>query len=118
MSDDLLERVDDGVAVLTLNRPDRLNAMSRPMLTDLVAALTRIADDGAIGAVVLTGTPPGFCAGGDVKAMADGGLNSPGDRQASGNRAAVQWPPREAAPPRSREPCPAEPIGGTAPSYP
>jgi 2-(1,2-epoxy-1,2-dihydrophenyl)acetyl-CoA isomerase len=72
MTTDLLETVKDGVAVLTLNRPDRLNAMSRPMLDALLEALPRLADDPAVGVVVLTGAGRGFCAGGDVKAMAEG----------------------------------------------
>src|SRR6266511_123265 len=72
MSEDVLEVVEDGVAVLTLNRPDRLNAMSGPMLDALLAALPRLAEDGEVGVVVLTGSGRGFCAGGDVKAMAEG----------------------------------------------
>ena len=72
MTSDLLEAVKDGVAVLTLNRPERLNAMSRPMLDALLEALPRLAEDPAVGAVVLTGAGRGFCAGGDVKAMAEG----------------------------------------------
>ena len=72
MSTDLIEQVKDGVAVLTLNRPDRLNAMSRPMLDALLEALPRLAEDPEIGVVVLTGAGRGFCAGGDVKAMAEG----------------------------------------------
>ena len=72
MTTDLLETIKDGVAVLTMNRPDRLNAMSRPMLDAMLEALQRLADDPAVGAVVLTGAGRGFCAGGDVKAMAEG----------------------------------------------
>jgi len=72
MDRDLLEVIDEGVAVLTLNRPDRLNAMSPAMLDLLLEALTRLARDPAIGAVVLTGSGRAFCAGGDVKAMAEG----------------------------------------------
>jgi 2-(1,2-epoxy-1,2-dihydrophenyl)acetyl-CoA isomerase len=72
MTTDLLENVKDGVAVLTLNRPERLNAMSRPMLDALLEALPRLAEDAAVGVVVLTGAGRGFCAGGDVKAMAEG----------------------------------------------
>jgi 2-(1,2-epoxy-1,2-dihydrophenyl)acetyl-CoA isomerase len=72
MSTDLLEQMKDGVAVLTLNRPDRLNAMSRPMLDALLEALPRLAEDPAVGVLVLTGAGRGFCAGGDVKAMAEG----------------------------------------------
>ena len=72
MSTDLIEQVKDGVAVLTLNRPDRLNAMSRPMLDALLEALPRLAEDPAVGVIVLTGAGRGFCAGGDVKSMAEG----------------------------------------------
>ena len=72
MSQDLLEAVKDGVAVLTLNRPDRLNAMSGSMLAGLLEALPRLGEDAEVGAVVLTGAGRGFCAGGDVKAMAEG----------------------------------------------
>ncbi len=72
MAEDVLETVKDGVAVLTLNRPDRLNAMSGPMLDTLLEALPRLAEDPAVGVVVLTGAGRGFCAGGDVKAMAEG----------------------------------------------
>jgi 2-(1,2-epoxy-1,2-dihydrophenyl)acetyl-CoA isomerase len=72
MTTDLLENVKDAVAVLTLNRPERLNAMSRPMLDALLEALPRLAEDPAVGVIVLTGAGRGFCAGGDVKAMAEG----------------------------------------------
>ena len=69
---DLLEQSKDGVAVLTMNRPERLNALSRAMLEALESALARLAADPAVGVVVLTGAGKGFCAGGDVKAMAEG----------------------------------------------
>ncbi len=72
MGQELLEELKDEVAVLTLNRPDRLNAMSPPMLDALLEALPRLAADPEIGVVVLTGAGRGFCAGGDVKAMAEG----------------------------------------------
>jgi 2-(1,2-epoxy-1,2-dihydrophenyl)acetyl-CoA isomerase len=72
MAQDLLEVVKDGVALLTLNRPDRLNALSPAMLDALLEALPRLAADADVGAVVLTGSGRGFCAGGDVKAMAEG----------------------------------------------
>jgi 2-(1,2-epoxy-1,2-dihydrophenyl)acetyl-CoA isomerase len=72
MAEDLLETIKDGVAVLTLNRPERLNALSGSMLTALLEALPRLAADPDVGVVVLTGAGRGFCAGGDVKAMAEG----------------------------------------------
>lgn len=70
---DLLVAVQDGVATLTMNRPERLNALSRPMLDALASTLPRLAEDPAVGVVVLTGAGRAFCAGGDVKAMAEGG---------------------------------------------
>jgi 2-(1,2-epoxy-1,2-dihydrophenyl)acetyl-CoA isomerase len=54
-----------------MNRPDRLNALNAEMLQGLCDSLTRAAADGAVGAIVLTGAGRGFCAGGDVKAMAE-----------------------------------------------
>jgi 2-(1,2-epoxy-1,2-dihydrophenyl)acetyl-CoA isomerase len=72
MTQDLLESVKNGVATLTLNRPDRLNAMSGAMLDALLDALPRLAEDGSVGVVIVTGAGRGFCAGGDVKAMAEG----------------------------------------------
>jgi 2-(1,2-epoxy-1,2-dihydrophenyl)acetyl-CoA isomerase len=70
--DHLLETLQDGVLTLTLNRPDRLNALSREMLERLHAALLRASTDRAVGTIVLTGAGRAFCAGGDVKAMAEG----------------------------------------------
>ena len=72
MTQDLLEELKDGVAVLTMNRPDRLNALSRSMLDAMLEALPRLAASDDVGVVVLTGAGRGFCAGGDVKAMAEG----------------------------------------------
>ncbi len=72
MPHELLESVADRVATLTLNRPDRLNALSSPMIDGLLEALPRLAADPAVAVVVLTGAGRGFCAGGDVKSMAEG----------------------------------------------
>ena len=72
MTQDLLEAVKDRVALLTLHRPDRLNAISRDMLDALLEAMPRLAADPDVGVVVLAGAGRGFCAGGDVKAMAEG----------------------------------------------
>jgi 2-(1,2-epoxy-1,2-dihydrophenyl)acetyl-CoA isomerase len=70
-TDDLLADVDDGVAVLTMNRPDRRNAMSEAMMTAMERVLSDIEIDNSVGCVVLTGAGGAFCAGGDVKAMAE-----------------------------------------------
>jgi 2-(1,2-epoxy-1,2-dihydrophenyl)acetyl-CoA isomerase len=69
---DMIEVVKDGVAVLTMNRPDRLNALSGPMLDAMLETLMRLGADQNVGVVVLTGAGRAFCAGGDVKAMAEG----------------------------------------------
>ena len=63
-----LER-HDAVAVLTMNRPDRRNSLSDPMLLDLSAALSECLDDRSLGAVVLTGAPPVFSAGADAPSL-------------------------------------------------
>jgi 2-(1,2-epoxy-1,2-dihydrophenyl)acetyl-CoA isomerase len=72
-TDHLLARVEDRVAILTMNRPERRNAFSNPMLEGLVAALRDAEQAADVGCVVLTGAGGAFCAGGDVKAMAEGG---------------------------------------------
>ncbi len=70
MSEELLLTVEGGVAVLTLNRPERLNALTRSMLSDLRTHLAALAEDPAIGCVVLTGSGRAFCSGGDVRVQA------------------------------------------------
>jgi 2-(1,2-epoxy-1,2-dihydrophenyl)acetyl-CoA isomerase len=74
MEKEFIETIEGGVATLRLNRPDRLNALSTPIMEGLLEALPRLADDGAVGAIVLTGTGRAFCAGGDVKSMAEGSV--------------------------------------------
>jgi 2-(1,2-epoxy-1,2-dihydrophenyl)acetyl-CoA isomerase len=69
---DLLARVETRVLTLTLNRPSKLNALSMDMITSAIDALQRAVNDPEIGAVVVTGAGRGFCAGGDVTAMAGG----------------------------------------------
>jgi 2-(1,2-epoxy-1,2-dihydrophenyl)acetyl-CoA isomerase len=74
MEQQLLESISDGIATLTLNRPERLNALSTPIMEGLLAALPRLAQDAAVGVVVLTGAGRAFCSGGDVKSMAEGSV--------------------------------------------
>src|SRR6476620_1375008 len=71
MDKELIETRSDGVATLTLNRPDRLTALSAPIMEGLLEAVPRLAADSSIGAIVLTGAGRAFCAGGDVKRMAE-----------------------------------------------
>jgi 2-(1,2-epoxy-1,2-dihydrophenyl)acetyl-CoA isomerase len=67
---DILTDVRDRVATLTLNRPEKLNALSPGLIRDSIAALKEWARDPGIGAIVVTGSGRAFCAGGDVSAMA------------------------------------------------
>jgi len=62
----------DGVAVLTLNRPEARNALDLAMRTDLEAALTRLGADAAIRVLVVRGAGEHFCSGGDLKFMQSG----------------------------------------------
>ena len=66
--------MEDGVAVLTLNRPERRTAMSGPMVEALARTLAALEIDDEVGCIVLTGTGGAFCAGGDVKGMAGEGV--------------------------------------------
>ncbi|MCC6388920.1 MAG: enoyl-CoA hydratase/isomerase family protein [Dehalococcoidia bacterium] len=68
MSDTVrLESAGDGVAVVTLNRPDSLNAMNTEMLAAMPAIFRRVAEDGDVRAVIITGAGRAFSAGGDMK---------------------------------------------------
>ncbi len=62
---------DDGITTITLNRPEKLNALAGHMRGDLAEALEAAGSDRAVHVVVLTGSGRGFCAGGDVAAMAE-----------------------------------------------
>ncbi|MBV7486614.1 enoyl-CoA hydratase/isomerase family protein [Bordetella sp. BOR01] len=65
----ILLDVQDGIGVLTLNRPAVRNAIDDAMRTELLDALDRAARDPAIRALVVTGAGKAFCAGGDIKGM-------------------------------------------------
>jgi 2-(1,2-epoxy-1,2-dihydrophenyl)acetyl-CoA isomerase len=72
-TEDLLASIEDGVAVITLNRPEARNAMSGEMNAALQKCLTDFELDPAVKCIVITGAGKGFCAGGDVKGMAASG---------------------------------------------
>ena len=63
--------IADGVATLTLNNPDERNTMTAPMVAEIVAAMDRIESDSAVGALVVTGTAPAFCAGANLGNLAE-----------------------------------------------
>jgi enoyl-CoA hydratase/carnithine racemase len=67
----LLYDVKDRIATLTLNRPDRLNALGGTLREDLYAAIIAAGADPGVGVIVITGAGRGFCSGGDVKSMSE-----------------------------------------------
>ena len=70
----ILYEKKEQVGVITLNRPQRLNAISTQLAIDLDQLLGEIALDEEVRAVVLTGAGRGFCGGADIKEMAEGGM--------------------------------------------
>ena len=75
----LIFEKENGVAVLTMNRPEARNAMSGEMNEAMRATLEEVELDPTVRCVVLTGAGKGFCAGGDVKGMASSGDGTVGD---------------------------------------
>lgn len=69
MSNELHFTVEDGIATITLNRPEKLNAFTTEMLNDWADALIESQNNNDIKVVVLTGTGRAFCSGGDVNGM-------------------------------------------------
>jgi enoyl-CoA hydratase len=65
-------QVDGGVAVVTLDDPARRNAFTGPMVDGIVTAFDRLEADRDVGAVVVTGAPPAFCAGADLGDLGGG----------------------------------------------
>jgi len=72
MSSTVLYERDGRVAIITLNRPERMNTMGDDLPERALEALERAADDADVWAVILTGAGRAFCAGGDLGAMAEG----------------------------------------------
>lgn len=81
--DEVLLRVEDSVATLTLNRPDRLNAWTHELGDTLAARIEQAAADPTARAIVITGAGRGFCAGGDVALL----------RELEAGEAAFRLPP-------------------------
>ncbi|MFO7281204.1 MAG: enoyl-CoA hydratase [Thermoanaerobacterales bacterium] len=69
---EVLTETTDGVAVVTLNAPERRNSLTLPMVDEIVAALDAVEGDADVGAVVVTGAPPAFCAGADLSHLGEG----------------------------------------------
>jgi|HigsolmetaAR201D_1030396.scaffolds.fasta_scaffold08080_2 enoyl-CoA hydratase len=62
----VLTSIADGVGTLTLNNPDERNTLTAPMVAEIVAAMDAFEADESVGAVVVTGAPPAFCAGANL----------------------------------------------------
>ena len=92
MDQEIMTRVDNGVAVLTLNRPARFNALTSGMIENMAGILADYAADPAIGCVVLTGAGKGFCSGGDVavQAASAGKSTLSPEQRADGLRAGME----------------------------
>jgi enoyl-CoA hydratase len=67
----VLVSVADGVATLTLNNPDERNTLTQPMVNEITAAMDKIEADESIGALVVTGAAPAFCAGANLGNLAE-----------------------------------------------
>ncbi|WP_028660253.1 enoyl-CoA hydratase [Nocardioides insulae] len=92
MSDILLVERRDGVATVTLNRPEARNALSADLIAQLGETLSALDADDSVGAVVLTGADPAFCAGLDLKQLGSDGSNLGGGGQERDGRAGTHLP--------------------------
>lgn len=72
MNQAVLLEIEGAVATVTLNRPDRMNAMNDTLLDGLLEALEQVASDPAVAVMILTGNGRAFCAGGDLTSMSAG----------------------------------------------
>ncbi|MGI9646258.1 MAG: enoyl-CoA hydratase-related protein, partial [Ilumatobacteraceae bacterium] len=67
----VLTDIADGVGTLTLNNPEERNTLTAPMVAEILAAMDEFEGDGAVGAIVVTGAPPAFCAGANLGNLAE-----------------------------------------------
>ncbi len=86
----LVERTPEGYAVLTLNRPEAMNALSAALRRALAGAIAELAVEPSVRVLVLTGAGRAFCAGLDLKELEAVGRAGAG----SSGRAGAQWRPR------------------------
>src|SRR5258707_12874569 len=74
--DNILVERDAPIATITLNRPEKRNALSVPLMEELIAAFAAIGRDKTIQAVILAANGPAFSAGHDLSELVDGGINA------------------------------------------
>lgn len=93
MTDHIRYELDDGVATITIDRPEKRNAMTYAVLADFTDAVWRAADDEAARVVVITGAGGAFCAGTDLSELDETPEDERGTRsRRDGERASVPWP--------------------------
>src|SRR5258708_13572620 len=97
---DLIEHTENRITTLTLNRPERLNALSPAMTAGLAEALERLSTDSAVGAIVIPGARRGWWAGGDVKTRESRGSGQSFEDRPQGLRPAPPPPPLVAPSPQ------------------
>ena len=90
MNDTVLQQLDSGLLTITMNRPDRRNALNPEMTRGLVEAARRAAEDHEVRAVLLKGAGGTFCVGGDVKSMAEGRAPLPFETRLSNLRRGME----------------------------
>src|SRR5947199_9464980 len=86
----VLQKLDSGLLTITMNRPDRRNALNPDMTRGLVEAARRAAEDHEVRAVLLKGAGGTFCVGGDVKSMAEGRAPLPFEAKKANLRRAME----------------------------
>ena len=67
----VISEIEQGVGIITLNRPEALNALSEQLMLDVIEVLTQYEADDSVGAILLTGSEKAFAAGADIKEMVD-----------------------------------------------
>ena len=90
----IIYEVKEGVGLITLNRPDRLNAWNHEIETELRAVMSEASIDGNVKAVVITGAGRGFCAGADMSDLSDS-TGEDSDSLRESQRARLQHAPME-----------------------
>ena len=100
--EEILYDVADGVATITLDRPDQLNAFTATMMTEMIHAFDRVDADDEVRVVVVTGAGRGFCAGADLSSGSES-FDYESQREASGDEAGMGEDPAKVDPSRMRD---------------
>jgi len=87
--EDVIYETQDGIATITFNRPDRMNAMTLLMGGEIRAALQQASNDDAIRVIILTGAGRGFCAGADAARLSNNAAGKPREQETLPNAGAI-----------------------------